>query len=89
MMGGGGAMGGDPTFAPPGVGADGVVSAAEAERVANEWLRRAAPDSFPGYYTLHVRRDDGLLGMVSVNASTGAVWYQSWHGRFVSRTRAG
>ena len=97
MMGGGmgmmgsGAMGGDPTFAPSAAGADGEVSAAEAGRIAAAWLGRDAPgttpgeaDAFPGYYTLHVRRDGKLLGMLSVNAATGAVWSHSWHGRFVS-----
>jgi hypothetical protein len=24
-------------------------------------------------------------GMLSVNASTGQVWYHSWHGRFIAR----
>jgi hypothetical protein len=28
----------------------------------------------------------GLVnGMVSVNASTGQVWWHSWHGRFIAQ----
>jgi len=100
MIGGGGMMGGSGSggmmggghAAPgaPGVGgAD--VSPARARQLAQRWLdgRRegltaAGPDVFPGYYTLHVLRDGKVNGMLSVNASTGAVWSHSWHGRFVS-----
>ena len=93
MMGGGmmgsGMMGGDPTFAP--TTTDGDVSAREAVWIANAWLRRELPgttageaDAFPGYYTLHVLRGGRVGGMLSVHATTGAVWYHSWHGRFLS-----
>jgi hypothetical protein len=34
-------------------------------------------DAFPGYYTLHTLRGDQVVGMLSVNATTGAVWYHS------------
>ncbi len=62
----------------------------QAVRNADRWLSEhhtglhaAGPDQFPGYYTLHTLRDDHLVGMLSVNASTGAVWYHTWHGRFL------
>ena len=91
MMGSGGMMGGDPTWAPTTGVADGDVSAAEAERIAAQWLRRASPgatvgeaEPFPGYYTLHTLRNGKVTGMLSVHATTGAVWYHWWHGRFVS-----
>lgn len=35
---------------------------------------------FYGYYTFHVEEDDKVVGMLSVNGSTGAVWYHQWHG---------
>ncbi|MEW1774585.1 hypothetical protein [Streptomyces sp. NPDC086777] len=28
-------------------------------------------------------RDNRIVGMVSVNATTGDVWYRTWHGRFL------
>ncbi len=46
----------------------------------------ATPDEgtpFYGYYTFDVERDGPPIGMLSVNASTGQVWYHSWHGTFV------
>ena len=35
---------------------------------------------FYGYYTLHTLRDGEIVGMLSVNGYTGAVWLHSWHG---------
>lgn len=70
---------------------DGEVTAAEAEAIAQRFVEAQDPaltvdeaETFPGYYTLHVLRDGKLTGMLSVNATTGAVWYHWWHGRFVS-----
>jgi len=70
---------------------DGEVTAAEAEAIAQRFVEAQDPalkvdeaETFPGYYTLHVLRDGKLTGMLSVHASTGAVWYHWWHGRFVS-----
>jgi hypothetical protein len=67
------------------------VSTAEATTVAQWWLDRqgtglAAGDAeeFPGYYTLHTLRDGKPVGMMSVNAYTGAVWEHTWHGTFVT-----
>jgi hypothetical protein len=92
MMSGAGMKGGsdfaDPTWAPTG---DGDVSAAEARGIARRWLAKngkglaaGEPETFPGYYTLHLLRDGKIAGMMSVNAVTGAPWYHWWHGRFVS-----
>jgi hypothetical protein len=94
MMGRGGMMGGgapaDPTWTPgDATGADAEVGTTEARRIAQRWLdanragvRAGGPETFPGYYTLHVERDGRIDGMLSVNAYTGAVWYHWWHGRF-------
>ena len=38
----------------------------------------------PGYFTLETLRGGRISGMISVNASSGAVWYHWWHGRFVA-----
>jgi hypothetical protein len=35
------------------------------------------PEAFPGYYTLHTMRSDRIVGMLSVHATTGAVWYHT------------
>jgi hypothetical protein len=40
-------------------------------------------DPFYGYYTVHTLRDGEIEGMLSVHATTGQVWYHTWHGRFV------
>jgi len=42
------------------------------------------PDTFYGYYTLHTLKDGKISGMLSVNGYTGAVWYHTWHGDFIS-----
>ncbi|WP_225824727.1 hypothetical protein [Streptomyces naphthomycinicus] len=58
---------------------------------ARQWLRDrgsgltvGAAEAFPGYYTLHTLRDGKISGMLSVNASTGAVWYHTWHGTYLA-----
>jgi hypothetical protein len=88
---GGGMMGGsaDPTWTPGVATSD--VSPQKARVLATQWLAGQSseatigePDVFPGYYTLHVLENGRVAGMLSVNASTGAVWSHWWHGRFVS-----
>ena len=76
--------------AVPAEARDGSVSAGEAVRIADRWLAREQPgtrageaEAFPGYFTLHVLRADKVTGMLSVNASSGAVWFHWWHGAFV------
>jgi hypothetical protein len=68
-----------------------TVSADQAQQIAHEWLDEnqpgsatETPDSFPGYYTLHIAKDGAITGMLSVNAYTGQVWYHTWHGAFVA-----
>jgi hypothetical protein len=38
---------------------------------------------FYGYYTLHVDKEGETVGMLSVNAQSGEVWYHSWHGEVI------
>jgi len=40
--------------------------------------------AFPGYYTMHTLSGGKIVGMMSVNAVTGAVWYHTWHGTFIA-----
>ncbi len=69
------------------------ISPVEAQRIADQWLADRADmegltagtaDAFPGYYTLHTLRDGQTDGMLSVHATSGDVWYHSWHGGFVA-----
>ena len=67
-----------------------TVSADRAVRDAQGWLdaqrggmTAGQPTAFPGYYTLHTLKDGKIVGMMSVNAATGDVWYHTWHGTFV------
>jgi len=63
----------------------------EAKKIASEYLDRVrghgpydfGADEFYGYYTLDVKKDGMVLGMVSVNAFSGQVWYHTWHGGFI------
>nr|WP_227457287.1 hypothetical protein [Micromonospora purpureochromogenes] len=64
------------------------MSAAEAATIAQRWLdlQRTGlavgdANEFPGYYTL---QDGKPVGMMSVNAYTGAVWDHTWHGTFTT-----
>ncbi len=41
-------------------------------------------DAFYGYYTIDILRDGKTVGMLSVNGTTGTVWYHTWHGTFIS-----
>jgi hypothetical protein len=67
-----------------------VSSIAQAARIADRWLAQARPGelaetdgrAFPGYFTLDTTRNGKTNGMLSVNASSGAVWYHGWHGTF-------
>lgn len=73
---------------------DARVTAAEAERIAQQWLAARGDltageaETFPGYYTLHTLRDGQVDGMLSVNAITGDVWFHSWHGEFMDMSEA-
>ena len=66
-----------------------------ARGAAQEYLNRQLPGSqpgelteFPGYYTLDVVLEGRTVGMLSVNAYTGQVWYHHWHGTFIGETEA-
>ena len=84
----GGMMGG---YGFPGQEGEPAVDEAEAVELAqtylDEFLSGATAeehaDAFPGYYTLHVLRDGEVVGMVSVNASSGDVFPHTWHGDFI------
>lgn len=62
----------------------------QAQRFADRWLRDnrsgehvGEAEAFPGYYTLHTLRGGQVVGMLSVQCATGAVWHHDWHGRLL------
>ena len=70
-----------------------VLTPDQAVAATQEWLDEnlpgrttGEPDAFFGYYTLHFLQDGEVEGMLSVNGSTGQVWYHTWHGAFVQMT---
>jgi len=72
-----------------------TVPADRARSIAATWLQTNRPgetvtslDAYPGYYTLDTAAGDQPVGMLSVNATTGAVWYHTWHGTFVEKEDA-
>ena len=80
-----------------GTGTGKVATTAQAVAVANKWLASSSPGEqvasdaggmamgkFPGYYSFDTTLNGKTHGMLSVNASTGAVWYHGWHGTFLS-----
>ncbi len=44
------------------------------------WEAEEGAYAFPGYYTFHVREDGEVIGLISVFAYTGDVWYHNWNG---------
>lgn len=68
-----------------------AMSADQAKVVANQWLQAnaagqavASADAYPGYFTMDTVTAGNTVGMLSVNAATGAVWYHTWHGTFIA-----
>jgi hypothetical protein len=95
MMGGWMGSGGWNSWSGRGSGK--IATTAAALTVANRWLARAHPGErvagdaggtamgkFPGYYSFDTTFKGKTYGMLSVNATTGAVWYHGWHGTFLA-----
>jgi hypothetical protein len=67
------------------------ISPDRAREIARGWLDvymsgavvDGEADAFYGYYTIHVLRGGGGVGMLSVHGYTGQVWYHNWHGDFI------
>lgn len=63
----------------------------QARDRARQWLRdrdshltMGEAEAFPGYYTFHTLDSGKISGMLSVHASTGAVWDHTWHGTYMA-----
>jgi len=75
----------------PGGGSAGLVDSTKARGIATSWLNANRPgttvkgiDPYPGYFTIDLQNKGVVSGMLSVNSSTGAVWYHTWHGAFIA-----
>jgi hypothetical protein len=87
MMGGGGMLRGAPSTPPPA-----GISETQARQSATQFLAGYLPgarvgdgDAFYGYYHFDVLRGIRQVGMLSVNAQSGQVWYHTWHGEFLEK----
>lgn len=90
VMGAGGNMGARGGMEARSAGAAMSVNSERATQVAQAWLDRnrggnsaGTPDAFYGYYTFHYLKAGRIAGMLSVNGSTGQVWFHTWHGAFI------
>ena len=73
-----------------------TVSVEKAATLATAWLTQnqpdrtaETPDTFSGYYTVHITKNGTITGMLSVNGYTGEIWYHTWHGDFIRMWQAG
>jgi len=69
-----------------------LVSLAQAKEKAQAALGNRLPGAeiegegleFYGYYTFDYEVDGQIAGMLSVNGTTGSVWFHTWHGEFIA-----
>src|SRR5215212_2504994 len=68
-----------------------TITSDQATQIADDYISRNSlgdeteePDQFYGYYTLHIKDNGEVAGMLSVNGYTGQVWYHNWHGPFIA-----
>jgi hypothetical protein len=64
--------------------------------LAQNWLganqpgtTATSPDPPTAYYTVDFQMHGKLVGMLSVNGSSGAIWFHSWPGSFVQERELG
>lgn len=68
-----------------------AISPEQAVQAAQTWIdanlagdtASATPDAFYGYYTVEILKDGQTVGMLSVNGTSGEVFYHTWHGSFI------
>jgi hypothetical protein len=74
------------------ISAEMPVTSAQALQAAQQYLDLAIPgtktaadaDPFYGYYTIDILRDGKIIGMLSVNGTSGQVFMHTWHGTFIA-----
>src|SRR5438445_608514 len=86
-MSGGGMMGNSPAPQQGTAPSGDQVSEAQARQSATQFLAGYLPgarvgdgDAFYGYYHFDVMQGGRQVGMLSVSAQNGQVWYHTWHG---------
>ena len=66
-----------------------TVNRTEAVKNADDFVKSQLGEAFSvpgdghafyGYYTFHIEENGKTIGMLSVNDTTGEVWYHDWHG---------
>ena len=74
-----------------GTGTSEALTATQAKSRADAWLGQHSPGQvtadatvLPGYFTIDVTANSSKVGMLSVNQTSGAVWYHTWHGSFLA-----
>ena len=67
------------------------ISSTEAVEIAQNFLDVVYPGTeadeilaYYGYYTVMTTKDGEHYGMLSVDGTSGDVWYHTWHGTFIS-----
>ncbi len=67
------------------------VTQQQAMEIAQDFLDVAYPGTeadeivaYYGYYTVMTKLEGEHYGMLSVNGYSGDIWYQTWHGMFIS-----
>jgi hypothetical protein len=88
---GGGMMGGGWYGRRPATPQGQPITLERARQLAAQYLAQTFPGAVPehgtafyGYFTFDIARGGKPVGMLSVNAYTGQVWYHAWHGAFIA-----
>lgn len=81
----------DPTFTTTPEAATTAANQFLKQRFARSLVVAGPPDVFFGYYNFDVSdaATGAKCGMLSVNGTTGQVWYHTWHGGFVTGREVG
>lgn len=81
----------DPTFTTTPEAATTAANQFLKQRFARSLVVAGPPDVFFGYYNFDVNdaATGAKYGMLSVNGTTGQVWYHTWHGGFVTGREVG
>ncbi len=72
-----------------------TLNASQAVTAAQNYLDQAVPGTkaasdptqFYGYYTLDFSKDGKVVGMLSVNGFSGAIFLHTWHGNFIQESQ--
>jgi len=70
------------------------VTAGEAQKIAADYVKRFSPNDsvtgeaqFPGHYSMFITDNGKIVGVVSVDASSGTAFYHRWLGTFLKTVK--